>query len=561
MPSQNEYNVTKQKGRIIHTKIYLLNYKLQRVDELSGVVLDGATFNVDANSDIRRTCSISLVPKNSSFDVKFGSKIWLDKYVQIYIGIEDNKNNNEIAYTNMGIYLVNNPSQIYDASNNTITINGIDMMAKLTGLRNGNLEGIEYQVKAGSSIKGAMESMLQLCGFTKYRINSPTPTPNVPNDIAISIGGTAYDLLNQLANINANYQMYFDENGVFYYNQIPSGNDEQIMVNDDIWKDTLISYNTSISFENVKNYIEVFGKTLANGKVPYGVAYESNEKSPFYINGNLGKIRIVLSGGEYENIYSNSLAQQRANYELYLRCRLQDQISISCVPIYWLDVNWLVEITLPNKQGIEETNKYMIKSVNTTLGASGTQSITLMKYYPFYPFVSGGIADDGDDDGYDGMFGWNDLDDDNGQDIDFDDPDNFDDESTLCIDGYTFKASTVKQSWFANDKQKSAFLKFCKNNSSYCFVRAESYGCAFWAIPYFDIKGMVVPNLNGILNGEMYSEDGGVLYGYLVYFDEDGKAYLYIKNENEKDDKVLIKDDFTVVLDEYIENDRIHCIN
>ena len=313
MPSQNEYNVTKQKGRIIHTKIYLLNYKLQRVDELSGVVLDGATFNVDANSDIRRTCSISLVPKNSSFDVKFGSKIWLDKYVQIYIGIEDNKNNNEIAYTNMGIYLVNNPSQIYDASNNTITINGIDMMAKLTGLRNGNLEGIEYQVKAGSSIKGAMESMLQLCGFTKYRINSPTPTPNVPNDIAIPIGGTAYDLLNQLANINANYQMYFDENGVFYYNQIPSGNDEQIMVNDDIWKDTLISYNTSISFENVKNYIEVFGKTLANGKVPYGVAYESNEKSPFYINGNLGKFRIVLSGGEYENIYRNSLAKERAN--------------------------------------------------------------------------------------------------------------------------------------------------------------------------------------------------------------------------------------------------------
>ena len=41
MPSQNEYNVAKQNGRIIHTKIFLLNYKLQKVDELSGVVLDG----------------------------------------------------------------------------------------------------------------------------------------------------------------------------------------------------------------------------------------------------------------------------------------------------------------------------------------------------------------------------------------------------------------------------------------------------------------------------------------------------------------------------------------
>ena len=171
MPSQNEYNVAKQNGRIIHTKIFLLNYKLQKVDELSGVVLDGATFNIDATSDIRRTCSISLIPKDSSFDIKFGGKIWLDKYVQIYIGIEDIKNNNEVVYTNMGIYLINNPSHVYDATNNTITINGIDMMAKLTGLRNGYLEGMEYQVKANENIKNAMQSTIELGGFTKYRID------------------------------------------------------------------------------------------------------------------------------------------------------------------------------------------------------------------------------------------------------------------------------------------------------------------------------------------------------------------------------------------------------
>ena len=385
MPSQNEYNVAKQNGRIIHTKIFLLNYKLQKVDELSGVVLDGATFNIDATSDIRRTCSISLIPKDSSFDIKFGGKIWLDKYVQIYIGIEDIKNNNEVVYTNMGIYLINNPSHVYDATNNTITINGIDMMAKLTGLRNGYLEGMKYQVKANENIKNAMQSTIELGGFTKYRIDNPQPTPTVPNDISISIGGTVYDLLYQLGDINANYQMYFDVNGVFYYNLIPSGENEQIMVDDDIWKKTLISYDTSISFENVKNYIEVYGKTLDNGEVPYGVAYDANPDSPFYIYGNLGEIRTVLLGGEYDNIYSTDLAMQRAEYELYLRCRLQDQINITCVPIYWLDVNWLIEITLPNKQGEEETNKYIIKSINTTLGVNGTQTINMMKYYPFYP--------------------------------------------------------------------------------------------------------------------------------------------------------------------------------
>ena len=384
MPSQQEYNVAKQNGRIIHTKIYLLNHKLIKVDEISGVVLDGATFTIDATSDIRRSCSISLIPKDSSFDIKQGSKIWMDKYVQIYIGIEDIKNNNEVVYTNMGIYLVNNPTQTYSASNNTLTINGIDMMARMTGLRNGYLDGIEYQVKADSSIQGAMQSAIELAGFTKYRIDEPT-IKETPNDISISIGGTVYDILSQLAEINANYQMYFDTNGVFYYNQIPSGDNEQIRVDDNIWQRNLISYDTSINFEDVKNVIEVYGKTLENGDVPYGISIDSNPESPFYVNGELGTIRIVLQGGEYDNIYSQELAEQRADYELYLRCRLQDQITINCVPIYWLDVNWLVEITLPNKQGIEETNQYIIKNINTTLGVNGTQSITMMKYYPFYP--------------------------------------------------------------------------------------------------------------------------------------------------------------------------------
>ena len=384
MPSQQEYNVAKQNGRIIHTKIYLLNHKLIKVDEISGVVLDGATFTIDATSDIRRSCSISLIPKDSSFDIKQGSKIWMDKYVQIYIGIEDIKNNNEVVYTNMGIYLVNNPTQTYSASNNTLTINGIDMMARMTGLRNGYLDGIEYQVKADSSIQGAMQSTIELAGFTKYRIDEPT-IKETPNDISISIGGTVYDILSQLAEINANYQMYFDTNGVFYYNQIPSGDNEQIRVDDDIWQRNLISYDTSINFEDVKNVIEVYGKTLENGDVPYGISIDSNPESPFYVNGELGTIRIVLQGGEYDNIYSQELAEQRADYELYLRCRLQDQITINCVPIYWLDVNWLVEITLPNKQGVEETNQYIIKNINTTLGVNGTQSITMMKYYPFYP--------------------------------------------------------------------------------------------------------------------------------------------------------------------------------
>lgn len=379
--TQSEYNVVKQNKRILHTKIRILNFNLQTVGELIGNVIDEPSYNVDADSDIRRTCNISLIPTDSSFDIKYGSKLWIDKYVQIFIGIEDLKNNNEIVYTNLGIYLVNNPSQVYDSTTNTISISGVDMMAKLTGARSGNLEGIEYQVKAGRTIKGTLNAILKEQGITKINIASIKPANILQRDISISVGGTTYDLITQLKNETDNFQAYFDLNGTFCFNQIPSGKNEQIMVDDDLWKNVLIDYQVDISYEDIKNYIEVYGRTLSDGTIPHAKMIDYNPKSPFYVYGSAGIIRQVITD---DNILTNHLAKQRAKYELYKQCKFYDQVQIKCVPIYWLDVNWVVELTLPNKQGIEKTELYMIKKIDTSLG--GTQQITLVKYYPTYPF-------------------------------------------------------------------------------------------------------------------------------------------------------------------------------
>ena len=115
---QREYRVAKQNGRIIHTKMNILSFDFQLVGEISGVVLDGSSYTIDANSDIRRTCNISLIPKDKSFNIEYGSKLWMDKYIQVLVGIEDVSNHNEIVYSNLGLYLINNPDQVYDATNN-----------------------------------------------------------------------------------------------------------------------------------------------------------------------------------------------------------------------------------------------------------------------------------------------------------------------------------------------------------------------------------------------------------------------------------------------------------
>ena len=573
--TQSEYNMAKQRTREIDIKVQLLNFNFQVVDELKGNLIGSPTFTNNATSDIRRTCNIILTPTSSSFTIEEGGRIWLDKYIKIYVAVKDIKTD-EYIWTNMGIYLINNPSQVYSATDNTITIQGVDLVAKLTGLRNGYLKGLTYIIPQDSNIRQAIIAVLEESGFYNYIVDECEIT--VPNDIKSNIGGTAWDLLKQLRDIIPQYEMFFDVDGVFHYQIMPSGKNEQIFINDDIFEKTLISYNVNTDFDNVKNVIEVFGKThdiknyggtatitntnryditlagmtelrknivigfvapsqitdptmqvkmtdtvdesvtevysavlpikdskgnyailedkenvyyvvkykksldyfyfynikklseqysgdllatvssgvynitssditvthiddLPNGTTikfvtpmngnsdiikpkikindlttitidsvtplldnteytlkfskkdsnedyllfmgevtPYAVVKDDNPNSPFYI-GKIGEINKPFIGGEYDNISSSSLALVRANWELYNYCRLQNTITLTCVPIYWADVNKVIEITLPHDNSKE---LYIIKSISTNFGVGDTQTLTCMKYYSYY---------------------------------------------------------------------------------------------------------------------------------------------------------------------------------
>lgn len=453
------YKDAKKNIRDLRVKINILNFNMQTVDEITGAVLDGS-INVDATADIRRTCSLSLVVKDSTLELQPGGRIWVDKYFQVFV---DYLNSGD--WINMGIYLVDAPSWSYDSGNSTLSLQGLDLMSKLTGQRNGYLEGIPTIIPQDSSIRDSMISTLvDLGGFNNYVIED-NPQP-VPYEIKIDQGGTVYDILSELRDITPNYEMFFDVDGVFHYQKIPSGQNEASYIQDDMWKQIVLSESTSVDFGEVKNVIEVYGMShdpshygeatvdgntykvtmagvdsLTKGLIygfkapsivenptlkinslpayplvnedgtnaaipqankfyvvqykgeenflflgyqqPCAIAKDENPDSPFYIN-TIGEIRQVFYGDEYENIWSNDLAQQRANYELWLHTRVNDSISLSVVPLYWLDVNILVDYTRVNTA---ETNQYIIKSIDTSLSPDGTQTINMIRYYPLYPDI------------------------------------------------------------------------------------------------------------------------------------------------------------------------------
>lgn len=384
----------------------------------------------------------------------------------MYIGV-DNLYTGQTQWFNKGIYLIDQPSYTFDPVTSTLTFQGYDLMCKMTGMRNGYLEGIPTVIPQGSDIRESMiATVTQLGGFSKYAIQENPQT--VPYDIQIDPGGTVYDIIVALRDILPSWQIYFDEDGVFHYEPIPSGENEPVMFYDDTWNEVVLSESINTDFSTVKNVVEVWGKTLnpahyadatvsgdtyqlniadvtayrnnmlygftapsivSNPQVqinslgarpivnedgtnavipeaetyyvvkyqeesnsflfmgyqqPYAVVEDDNPESPFYVNGPVGKVRIVLQGGEYDNIYTNDLATQRAEYELWLRTRLEDNVTLSCVPVYSLQTNTVVSKTLTNQTS---PTLFIIKNISTNLSYQGTQTVQMITYYPLYPTI------------------------------------------------------------------------------------------------------------------------------------------------------------------------------
>lgn len=485
--SSSQYTTSNQSIRNLHIRINLLDFNFLNVNNIEGLSIDGS-ISINAKSDIRRTGNVSFVVTDSSFNIQKGGQIWLDKYIQIEIGIDDIRTN-EIAWNNLGIFLINQPSYSYDAVTKQMSFQCVDLMAKMTGARNGYITGIGSEgfvlIPTGSNVREAIVDIIKKCGFTKYYvsecINEDGIIQPVPYDMQFEQGTTWYQILEELKNILPNYQIYFDTDGVFRYEKIPSGENDPIMITDDLWVNNVIQESLNVNFEEVKNVVEVWGRvhetdhfsdetattitTVTNGSVihptwsgisefedymivalslpsaivnvneiyidylsetlivkdfsdnnitdlpaqeyltftydssghwiylggaqAYGIWKDENPESPFYIGSTIGEIPIVLSGGEYENIVSNDLAIERAKYEIYRRCRLNDTINLTTIPIYWADVNWKVSYT--PLSGERTTNEYMIQSIsisfNTTSNITSTQTWNLSRFYPFYPII------------------------------------------------------------------------------------------------------------------------------------------------------------------------------
>lgn len=380
IPSQTDYDLSQLKVRNQRIKVDLLNFNFQTVNSLEGKVTDGS-ISIDATSDIRRTCNITLVVENSENILAPGGQVWLDKFIKVYVGTDNPRNGNETVWNNMGLFLINNPESVYNATTNTITFEGLDLMAKLTGRRNGQLPAVTTVVPAESKVADVVkQTITQLGGFDKYIIQDAGY--EIPYDIKKDMGSTIYDLLVEIRDLYSDWEMFFDVDGVFHWQQIPNGISEPVVLDfNQLKQKVIISETIDVDFENVKNHIIVYGRLLDNGEQVMATSTDTISSSPYNVD-SIGQINYIVDD---ERIYNNDLAQQRADYELFLHARMNDSITLEIVPLYWLnDVN--VKIAHTNKNvGIE--GEYLIKTLEIPLGVGNNMTITAIKVYPKEPEI------------------------------------------------------------------------------------------------------------------------------------------------------------------------------
>lgn len=277
--TQNKINVLSQNLRKKRLRLEILDNDMRTLDTIEGLTISGS-ITADANSDIRRSGNVTmcipnypdastLINKLDGFTIEIGGKIWIDKYVKISIGIDDIKSfNGNTVWYKLGVFLINQPVRSFSGTEYTLSFSCIDLMAKLTGQRQGQLTGTSTVIEKGKTentvyvrtklYDALINTITELGGFSKYKIYPiPDIYANLPYDIKVDVGATVYDILKQLMDIIPTWQMYFDLDGIFTVEPIPSGEDSIVY---SINQDQYISDVMNVDFENVKNQIVIYGR-------------------------------------------------------------------------------------------------------------------------------------------------------------------------------------------------------------------------------------------------------------------------------------------------------------
>ena len=343
------------------------------------------TLNINYQAGARRSFNIQIHNADSRYDIVI-DKVWFGQQLRLSLGLLIG---NEEYFIPQGVFYITNPTDIYNPSSRIIQINCTDKWAYLDGSLFGNLDGI-YQVPLNTNIFTAIKQLLLTEKGNGYPIDSvpplvsnffltkmvtisdgsKVPIINTPYTLRVERGSTYADVLLQFNTMLA---------GMIYYNEygqmIIEPNDFDILDRNKevVWRfnqgnSELFTKSTEYKFTEMYNDIMTFGAVL-NGNLASGRASNTNVRSDTCVQRIGYKTKVF----EDTNYYADELAQSWAEFLLRQYTRINKSITLTCSPMYHLDVNKIIEVT--DEKNNYKQEKFLINSLSIPLGYSGTMSI------------------------------------------------------------------------------------------------------------------------------------------------------------------------------------------
>ena len=127
----------KQKEKEIYAKIVALNFAEEPIEEITGKIT-GGSINVDGNSAVRRTCSLSLI----AYDIQLTDYYWgVKTKFNLSIGLKNNIDNRypEIIWFPQGVFIITTFNSSQSVNSFNISLSGKDKMCLLNGEVSGNI--------------------------------------------------------------------------------------------------------------------------------------------------------------------------------------------------------------------------------------------------------------------------------------------------------------------------------------------------------------------------------------------------------------------------------------
>lgn len=134
--------------------------------------------NVNYQNGARRTCTITINNDKFAFPLNWDGNFWIGQKFQLWTGLYLDDEEREPYYISQGIFYILNPSEAYNPTTHTISLQGVDKWAYLDGRLFGYLNGTYVASQAGNeeaTIKALVKGLLN---NDKYA-NDLSETPDI----------------------------------------------------------------------------------------------------------------------------------------------------------------------------------------------------------------------------------------------------------------------------------------------------------------------------------------------------------------------------------------------